>query len=143
MSVFDRVAMPRIDIYDSKTNEFFGRVTFPVTSSVENAILGMINNAQSPGSFVVQDATFLPSSSSYVPPGIFTKYSRNAIIRAEFRDANSKLWMPADIYVSLDALGRGNIVEDKYHFDSLEYSNIHIQDMRVLPEGGSPQISST
>ncbi len=110
-----------------KTNEYFGRVTFPITPSVESALLGIINNARNPGSVIVQDVTFFPSSIRYVPPGIFTKYSRNGIIRAEFRDENSNLWLPADIYVSFDALGRGNILGDKYHFDSIEYSNIGIQ----------------
>ena len=141
--MFDRVATPRIDIYDDKTNEYLGRVTFPVTPSVEDAFLNMVNNSRSPASFVVQDATFFPSSSNYDPPEIFKKYSRNAIIRAEFRDENSELWMPADIYVGLDALGRCNTLDDKYHFDTLEYSNIDIRDVRILPQGGSPQISST
>jgi len=140
--VFDRVATPRIDIYDNITNEYYGRVTFLATPSVEGALLEMVNHARSPGSFVVQDATFFPSSSKYVPPGVFTKYSRNAIIRAEFRDENSRLWMPADIYVSFDALGRGDSYGDKYHFDSLEYSNIGIRNVNILPQGGSPQIGT-
>ena len=141
--MFDKVALPRIDIYDNKTNEYFGRVTFPVTSNVENALLGMINTAQSPESFVVQDATFFPSSSNYVPPVLFVKYPRNVIIEALFRDANSKLWTPADIYGSLDAQARGYISGDIYHFDNIEYSNINIRDMRGLPQGGCPQISTT
>ena len=143
MPMFDRVATPRIDIYDSRTNEYYGRVTFSITPDVEHAILEMINNSTPPKSIMLQDVTFFPSSSRYVPPGLFVKYPRNGIIRAEFRDANSRLWMPADVYISFDAQARGNLSGDKYHFDSLEYSNIAIQDTRVLPQGGSPQISTT
>ena len=143
MCVFDRVVAPRIDIYDIATNEYFGRATFPVTPSVENALLGIINNATIPRSIVLQDVTFLPSSSRYVPPGLFVKYPRNGIVRAEFRDADSKLWVPADIYINFDAQARGNISGDKYHFDSVEYTNIGIQDTKILPQGGSPQAGTT
>lgn len=141
--MFDRVVAPRIDIYDRATNEYFGRATFPVTPSVESALLGMINNAVIPRSIVLQDVTFLPSSSRYVPPGLFVKYPRNGVVRAEFRDADSRLWVPADIYINFDAQARGNISGDKYHFDSVEYTNIGIQDTKILPQGGSPQASTT
>ncbi|MPM26101.1 hypothetical protein SDC9_72602 [bioreactor metagenome] len=143
MCVFDRVVTPRIDIYDRTSNEYLGRAIFPVTPSVESALLGMINSATIPGSIMLQDVTFLPSSSKYVPPGIFLKYPRNGIIRAEFRDANSKLWIPADIYFTFDAQARGNVAGDKYHFDSLEYTNIGIQDTKIRPQGGSPQAGTT
>jgi len=141
--MFDRVVAPRIDIYDRATNEYLGRATFPVTPSVESALLGMINNAAIPRSIMLEDVTFLPSSSRYVPPGVFLKFPRNGIIRAEFRDANSKLWIPADIYFTFDAQARGNAAGDKYHFDSLEYTNIGIQNIKILPQGGSPPISTT
>lgn len=143
MPVYDRIATPRIDIYDRKTNEYFGRATFAITPSVESAFLGMINHATIPKSIVLQDVTFFPASSRYVPPGLFVKYPRNGIIRAEFRDANSRLWTPADLYISFDAQARGNISGDKYHFDSLEYTNIDFLDSKILPQGGSPIISAT
>lgn len=141
--MFDRVATPRVDIYDRETNEYYGRATFALTLSVENALLNMINHARNPESIVLQDVTFFPSSSRYVPPGVFEKYARNGIIRAEFRDADSKLWMPADIYISFDAQARGNQLGDLYHFDSVEYTNIAIQGTRVLPQGGSPIMTTT
>jgi len=130
--------MPRIDIYDNQTNEYYGRITFAITPDSERALLGMINNAIAPSSIVLQDVTFFPASSHYVPPGLFEKYSRNGIVRAEFRDEDSKLWMPADIYVTLDAQAKGNLAGDKYHFDVVEYSNIGIRNIRILPQGGSP-----
>lgn len=136
--MFDRVSTPRIEIYDNKTNEYYGRATFDITQDAERGLLGMINNAKAPSSIVLQNVTFFPSSSSYVPPGLFEKYTRNGIIRAEFRDADSKLWMPADIYVGLDAQARGNLLGDKYHFDNVEYSNFVIRNIRILPQGGSP-----
>ena len=136
--MFDKVSMPYIDIYDNKTNEYYGRVTFSNSPASDAALLGMVNNASSPGSILVRDATFLPASSRYVPPGIFEKYSRNGIIRAEFRDKDSKLWMAAEIYVTLDAQAKGYQEGDNYHFDVIEYSKIDIKNIRVLPQGESP-----
>jgi len=143
MCVFDRVESPRVDIYNGITNEYLGRATFPVNQSVENALLGMLNSATIPRSIVLQDVTFFPSSSSYVPPGVFLKYPRIGVFHAEFRDADSKLWIPAEIDTTFDAQTRGNISGDKYHFDSVEYTDIKLQDTKILPQGGSPQAGTT
>lgn len=136
--MFDRVATPRIYIYDGITNEYYGRATFSLTTSVENALLGMINSATVPQSIVLQNVTFYPASSSYVPPGAFETLPRNGVIHAEFRDANSKLWTHVEIYLSFDSRTRGNISGDKYYFDSVEYTNIKIQDIKIFPQGGTP-----
>lgn len=143
MCVFDRVVTPRIDIYNGTTDEYLGSAIFSVTPSVESALLGMVNNATIPKSIVLQDVTFFPSSSRYVPPGVFVKYPRNGIIHAEFRDADSRLWIPVDIYINFDSQARGNLSGDKYHFDSVEYTNIGIQDTKIFPQGGSPRAGTT
>ena len=87
--MFDRVTAPRIDIYDGITNEFYGRSIFPVTTELENNLLQIVNYEGAPRAMLFQDDTFLPASSSYVPPGLFEKVRRNGIVRATFRDANS------------------------------------------------------
>lgn len=141
--MFDRVATPRIYIYDGKTNEYYGRATFAVTPSVENALLGMVNSATVPQSIVLLNVTFYPASSEYVPPGALNTLRRNGVIHVELRDANSKLWTHVEIYLSFDSRTRGNISGDKYHFDSVEYTNIKIQDIKIFPQGGTPPISTT
>jgi len=143
MCLFDRVATPRIDIYNRITNEYLGRATFPVTPSVESASLGILNSGTVPESILLQNVTFFPASTKYVPPGAFETLPRNGVIHAEYRDADSKLWFPADISLRFDSRTRGNIAGDKYHFDSVEYTNIKLQDTKIFPQGGPPQAGTT
>jgi len=46
--------------------------------------------------------------------------------------------MPVDIYVTLDTQAKGYQEGDNYHFDVIEFSNIVIKNIRVLPQDGSP-----
>lgn len=133
--MFDRVAAPRVDIYDGITNEYYGRSIFPVTTELENNLLQIVNYEGAPRAMLFQDDTFLPASSSYVPPGLFEKVRRNGIVRATFRDANSQLWVPVEIHMSFDSQVRGNLLGDKYHFDSVVYTGIDVRDVKVLPQG--------
>nr|WP_312940260.1 hypothetical protein [Oscillibacter sp.] len=133
--MYDRVATPIIDIYDGKTNEYYGSSIFPVTTEIENSLLQIVNYEGTPRAMLFQDDTFLPASSSYVPPGLFEKVRRNGIVRASFRDANSYLWVPIEIYMNFDSQVRGNLLDDKYHFDSVVYTDIDVQDVKVLPRG--------
>ena len=48
------------------------------------------------------------------------------------RDGASKLWIPLEIYVRLNASGEGRFTGDEYHFDSAEYSNIVVESVRVM-----------
>jgi len=90
---------------------------------------------------VLQNVTFFPASSDYVPPGAFETLPRNGVFHAEFRDADSRLWFPADIYLNFDSRTRGNLSGDKYYFDSVEYTNIKLQDTKILPQGGQTGIT--
>lgn len=141
--MFDRVATPRIYIYDGTTNEYYGRATFSPTTSAEDALLEMVNYATVPNSIVLLDVTFYPASSKYAPPGAFITLRRNGVIHVELRDSNSKLWTHVEIYLSFDSRVRGNISGDKYHFDSVEYTNIKLQDIKIFPQGGTPPINTT
>lgn len=135
MLMYDRVAAPRVDIYDGITNEYYGRSIFPVTANIENSLLQIVNYEGIPKAMVFQDATFLPASEGYAPPGLYEKVRRNGIARAAFRDANSHLWVLIEIYMNFDSQVRGNLLDDKYHFDSVEYTDIIVQDVRMLPQG--------
>ena len=82
-----------------------------------------------------QNVTFLPASNNYVPPAVFEKTRRNAIVRAALRDANSLLWVPADIHMNFDSQVRGKLLEDKYSFNSVEYTDIIVEDVKTYPQG--------
>lgn len=135
MPLFDRVTAPRIDIYGGKTNEYYGKATFPVTTNFQDSLLQIVNYGKTPKQIILQDVVFLPASSEYIPPGLFEKVRRNGIIRAAFRDADSHLWTPADIYISFDTQARGNLLNDQYQFDSIVYTDIVVKDVRFLPQG--------
>lgn len=130
--MFDRVAAPHVDIYDGVTNEYYGRSIFPVTTDIENSLLQIVNYEGIPKTMLFRDDTFLPAAKDYVPPGLFEKVRRNGIVHATFREANSHLWVPIEIYKNFDSQVRGNLLDDKYHFDSVEYTDIIIQDIRML-----------
>jgi len=66
--VFEKVDTPRINIYDSKTNEYYGRANFPVTTDVEDSLLQIVNYGRTPEQIILQDITFLSASSKFVPP---------------------------------------------------------------------------
>ena len=136
--MFDKVAMPLIDIYNNKTNKYYGRIAFVITPDTETALLEMINNTRAPQYLVLHQVTVFPSSNRYIPPDYYRKESRNGIIHAEFRDANSKLWTPANIFVSFDVETKGIQAGDVYHSENAEYSNIVINNIKILPQGGSP-----
>ena len=135
MAVFDKIAAPRLDLYDSQTNEYYGRATFAAAPDVENGLLQIINHAGTPASIVIQNVTFFPSSSGYVPPEYFERRAQKGIFRADFRDADSQLWMLADIFVTFDTWVRGKRQGDAYLFDSVQFTNIAVQDIRILPHG--------
>ena len=135
MAVFDRIAAPHLDLYDGQTDEYYGRATFAVPPDAESRLLQIINHAEAPGSILIQNVTFLPSSGNYVPPEHFERRARKGILRADFRDADSKLWMLADLSVAFDTWLRGKQKGDEYYFDNVALTNIAVQDVRILPHG--------
>lgn len=135
MPVFDKIAVPHLDLYSSQTNEYYGRATFAVTPDAENGLLQIINDKGVPKSIVLQNVTLFPSSGGYAPPGPFERFAQKGVIRADYRDADSKFWTLADISVTFDVWVRGNRQGDEYRFDSVEFTNIVVQDVRILQQG--------
>lgn len=130
--MFDKVAQAYIEIYDGLSNEYLGRALFRLTPEVENAILKYASNEEGPDRLVVQDVDFYPASSNYALLLPFIKRSRKGIFKVMIRDGASKLWIPLEIYVRLNASGEGRFTGDEYHFDSAEYSNIVVESVRVM-----------
>lgn len=133
--MFDRVEIPHIDIYDSETNEYYGKSIFHDNTDVEIGLLQIVNYKGIPKSMLFQNVTFLPASSNYVPPSVFEKARRNAVVRAALRDTNSHLWVPADIHMNFDSQVRGKLSGDKYSFNSVEYTDIIVEDIKTFPQG--------
>lgn len=132
--MFDKVSQPYVEIYDGDTNEYLGRSIFRTTPEVENAILGYARNEDGPNRIVFRNVYFHPTSPEYPMILPFKKRSRRGIFKAMLRDENSKLWIPIEIYARFNVLGRGQPTEDEYYFESVEYSDIVIEGMKVMSE---------
>ncbi|MGE4277207.1 MAG: hypothetical protein AB7E30_08550 [Lawsonibacter sp.] len=130
--MFDKVSQVYIEIYNGLTNEYLGRALFKLTPEVENAILKYARNEKGPDRIVIQDADFYPASSNYALLLPFKKRSRKGIFKAMLRDENSKLWIPFEIYVKLNASGESRFTGDEYHFDRAEYSDIVVEGKKVM-----------
>ncbi|WP_312943116.1 hypothetical protein [Oscillibacter sp.] len=135
--MFDRVEISHIDIYDGKTNEYYGKSIFHDNTDVEKGLLQIVNYKGKPKAMLFQNVTFLPTSNNYVPPEVFEKTRRNAIVHSALRDANSRLWVPADIHMNFDSQVRGKLLGDKYNFSSVEYTDIIVEDVKLFSQGRS------
>lgn len=129
--MFDRIADLHVDIYDGITNEFLGSTVFAYTPEVKRSFLGMINYHIVPESIIITNVTFYQATSKYRPPEIGEELHRNAVAHGKVRNADSKTWLDFEIYFTFDASTRGNYLGDQYYFDSVKYSNIKVQDIRL------------
>lgn len=129
--MFDRIAKPVNRVYDSVTNEFLGYSRFDLSPSEEEKLLQLVNYGKIPKSLILLDVTFSQTPKDYVPPSLTQKFRRRGVLRALFRDADSGKYIPVEIYFTFDVRGRGNASGDIYYFDSLEYSNIKIDQIDV------------
>ena len=132
--MFDKVAQPYVEIYNGETNEYLGRSIFRLTPEVENAFLRYARNENGPDRIVFRNVYFHPTSPGYPMVLPFIKRSRKGTFKALFRDESSKLWIPIEIYARFNVFGRGEPTEGGYYFDSVEYSDIVIEGMKVISE---------
>ncbi|BAK99910.1 hypothetical protein OBV_27120 [Oscillibacter valericigenes Sjm18-20] len=118
------------EIYHGKTGNFLGYATFELPQTEEEKILNLVNYGETPKCLILLNLDVIKTAKDYVPPELIKKYSRAGILRALFRDADSGVLMPIEICLKYDARGRGQETGDIYHFDSVEYSNIEIGEIR-------------
>lgn len=131
--MFDKVSQAYVEIYDGDTNEYLGRSVFRMTPEVENAILRYTRNENMPDRIVFQNVYFHPASPNYAMILPYKKRSRKGVFKAMVRDKNSKLWIPIEIYAKFNVLGRGQPTESEYYFDSVEYSDIVVEGIKMMP----------
>lgn len=132
--MFDKVAQPQIDMYDGITNKYLGRSVFKVTPEAERAILNFAHNEKNSARVVLEDISLYPATADYTMPLPYKKYSRRGVLRAMLRDRYSLLWTPVEIRARFNIMGRAKPTESRFHFDSLELSDIVIEGMKVMPE---------
>lgn len=128
--MFDKVSNSYIEIYDSDTNEYLGRVVFRVTPEVENAILGYAKNERQPRRVVLQDVYFYPVSPDFITPIPFQKHHYKGVLKVMLRDRFSQLWVPMEIYARFNIMERTRSANNQYYFPSVEFSDIEIGEAR-------------
>lgn len=118
------------EIYHGKTGEFLGYATFELPQAEEDKVLNLVNYGETLKFLILLNLDVVKTAKDYVPPELIQKYPRTGIIRALFRDADSGALTPIEIRLTYDARGRGQETGDVYHFDSVEYSNIKVDEIR-------------
>ncbi|MGE4277510.1 MAG: hypothetical protein AB7E30_10105 [Lawsonibacter sp.] len=129
--MFDKMADVHIDIYEGTTNEYLGSNNFALTPQVERILLDIINYHIVPKSITLTDVNFYQASSEYKPPKLYEEQKRRGVIHAKVRDSASKTWMDVDIYITFNVRTRGNVLGDQYHFDSVTYSDLDVQEIKL------------
>lgn len=132
--MFDKVSQAYIDVYDRTTNKYLGRHVFKITPEIESALLNFAQNENKPNRVALRDVSFNLASDDYVMPLPYEKYSRRGVIWGMFRDKYSLQWIPVEIRVRFNIMGRAHPEEGQFHFDWIEYSDIVIEGITVTTE---------
>ena len=129
--MFTKIEDPRIAIYDGKTNKFIGVASFNLTPESENALLKLVNYGVKPSSMILLDIDLYQPDKDYVPPTPYDAYEREGTIYALFTDYGTGEEIPVEIQMKYKARARGNLLGNLYHFDSVEFSDIDIESVKI------------
>lgn len=129
--MFKRIKNPRILIYDGETNRMIGMASFRLTSEAEKALLQLVNYGIKPTTLTLLDIYLYQPDKDYVPPTPFDIYEREGTIYALFTDATTGADVPVEIQMKYKARARGNLFQTLYHFDSVEFSDIDIESVKI------------
>lgn len=118
------------EVYDGKTSEFLGYATFELAPTETAKLLQLVNYGKVPESIILSNLDIVRTAEDYAPPTLTVKYPRIGILRALFRDDTSGVLIPIEIHFTFDVRGRGQQRGNLYHFDSVEYSNIKVDEIK-------------
>lgn len=118
------------EVYDGKTGEFLGYATFELAPTEAAKLLQLVNYAKVPESITLSNLDIVRTAENYTPPELTVQYPRIGILRALFRDDTSGVLIPVEIHFTFDVRGRGQQRGNLYHFDSVEYNNIKVDQIR-------------
>lgn len=130
--MYTKIINPNIVIYDEETGELIGTATFKLTKESERALLNLLNYNMQPSSLTVLDLNLHEPSPNYIPPTPFIPYARKGIIHALFKNAYTGKLVSVEIQLKYNARARGNITGDLYRFESVEFSDIDIESVKII-----------
>jgi len=124
--MFSKITNPVIYIYDGETGEFIAETKFSLSTDAETALLDLVNYNRIPPRLLLLNLSFQPSE-HYTPPSLDRPVKRIGIIKGLFTDSVSGELIPVEIRIKYDARAHGNLLGNRYFFDSVEYSNIELE----------------
>lgn len=130
--MFIEIIQPNVEIYDGETNKFIGEATYVLPPESEQALLDLINNGIAPTSLLLLDENIYRPARDYIPPIPYKKYKRNGIFHAQVIDSLTGERVPVTIHMRYDAIIRGDLTENPYFYDSVEYSNILVDSIDLI-----------
>ncbi len=128
MELFSKITNPEIFIYDGETGEPISQTQFSLSLEAERALLDLVNYNIIPPRLLLLDLKFKPAQ-NYIPPSLSGPVKRIGVIKGLFTDAYSGELIPVEIRIRYDARARGNLQGGAYFFDSVEYSNIELEEV--------------
>ena len=129
--MFTQIKNPHIVIYDGETNELIGIASFKLTLEAKKALLQLVNYGIKPSFLTLLDIDLFQPDKDYVPPIPYEAYNRRGTIYALFTDSNIGKDIPIEIQLKYKARARGSILGDLYHFDSVEFSDVEIESVKM------------
>lgn len=128
MELFTKITNPEIFIYDGETGEPIAQTQFSLSFDAERALLDLVNFNAIPPRLLLLNLKFKPAE-NYIPPSLSRPVKRIGVIEGLFTDAYSGELVPVEIRIRYDARARGNLQGGEYFFDSVEYSNIELEEV--------------
>lgn len=129
--MFTQIRQPNIVIYNGENNKLIGTASFRLTPESEQALLDLVNYGIDPSSLTLLDIDLYQPDEDYVPPTPYDAYKREGTIYALFTDSTIGMDIPIEIKMKYKARARGNLLGNLYHFESVEFSNIKIEDIKI------------
>ena len=127
--MYDMVTNLQNEVYDRETGNFLGYATFELPPREEEKLLQLVNYGKIPESLTLVNVDIILTAADYVPPELTIKYPRIGVLHALFRDETSGAFIPVEIHFTFDVRGKGQQSGNLYHFDSVEYSNMKVDQI--------------
>lgn len=129
--MFNKISNPTIDIFNESGSQFIGEASFDFATESEKSMLQLINYGTQPKTLTLNNLDFYQPSANYIAPNIYAPIRRSGVIKAILTDEANGIKIPVLISLKYDAQARHSGA-NPYFFDSVEYTNISVGDIKAL-----------
>lgn len=125
-TMYDEILDSYFDVFDGETGDYIGHSHFSLPTGSERKLLDLINYNRVPDTLTLLNVTLSRPSGNYIPPELFQKHNRLAILHVDAVESYSGKLVPIEIRMGYDVVARGNLSGNQYYFESLELDNIEL-----------------